>query len=91
MAVTPQDIPPGSSLIKVHAVDKDTGSGGSVTYFLQVRRGTLGTRGTAGAWARGDTWMAPTSIAKALSRGLYYCQRLSEGSHQIHRAGLAGT
>uniref|UniRef100_A0A667HQS5 Cadherin-related family member 1 n=1 Tax=Lynx canadensis TaxID=61383 RepID=A0A667HQS5_LYNCA len=31
----PEDIPTGSSIIKVHAVDKDTGSGGSVTYFLQ--------------------------------------------------------
>ncbi|XP_035959852.1 cadherin-related family member 1 isoform X2 [Halichoerus grypus] len=31
----PEDIPAGSSIIKVHAVDKDTGSGGAVTYFLQ--------------------------------------------------------
>ncbi|XP_029771589.1 cadherin-related family member 1 isoform X1 [Suricata suricatta] len=31
----PEDTPTGSSIIKVHAVDKDTGSGGSVTYFLQ--------------------------------------------------------
>ncbi|XP_041602939.1 cadherin-related family member 1 isoform X3 [Vulpes lagopus] len=35
------DIPPGSSLIKVHAVDKDTGSGGSVTYFLQSAQATV--------------------------------------------------
>lgn len=40
MTMTPQDIPAGSSIFKVHAVDKDTGSGGSVTYFLQVRQGT---------------------------------------------------
>ncbi|XP_045426670.1 cadherin-related family member 1 isoform X2 [Pipistrellus kuhlii] len=31
----PEDTPAGSSLFEVHAVDKDTGSGGSVTYFLQ--------------------------------------------------------
>ncbi|KAF6107928.1 cadherin related family member 1 [Phyllostomus discolor] len=31
----PEDIPAGSSIFKVHAMDKDTGSGGSVTYFLQ--------------------------------------------------------
>ncbi|XP_054436465.1 cadherin-related family member 1 [Pteronotus mesoamericanus] len=31
----PEDTPAGSSIFKVHAVDKDTGSGGSVTYFLQ--------------------------------------------------------
>ncbi|KAK2497201.1 hypothetical protein MC885_006808 [Smutsia gigantea] len=31
----PEDTPAGSSITKVHAVDKDTGSGGSVTYFLQ--------------------------------------------------------
>ncbi|XP_022355865.1 cadherin-related family member 1 [Enhydra lutris kenyoni] len=31
----PEDLPTGSSIMKVHAVDKDTGSGGSVTYFLQ--------------------------------------------------------
>ncbi|XP_066883569.1 cadherin-related family member 1 isoform X2 [Kogia breviceps] len=35
MAVTPQDTPAGSSIAKVHAVDRDTGSGGSVTYFLK--------------------------------------------------------
>ncbi|XP_017503159.3 cadherin-related family member 1 isoform X1 [Manis javanica] len=33
----PEDTPAGSSIIKVHAVDKDTGSGGSVTYFLQSK------------------------------------------------------
>uniref|UniRef100_A0A4X1SEQ8 Cadherin-related family member 1 n=1 Tax=Sus scrofa TaxID=9823 RepID=A0A4X1SEQ8_PIG len=31
----PEDILAGSSIAKVHAVDRDTGSGGSVTYFLQ--------------------------------------------------------
>ncbi|XP_016072935.1 PREDICTED: cadherin-related family member 1 [Miniopterus natalensis] len=31
----PEDTPAGSSIFKVHAVDRDTGSGGSVTYFLQ--------------------------------------------------------
>ncbi|KAG8520613.1 Cadherin-related family member 1, partial [Galemys pyrenaicus] len=31
----PEDTPAGSSIFKVQAVDKDTGSGGSVTYFLQ--------------------------------------------------------
>ncbi|XP_026918249.1 cadherin-related family member 1 [Acinonyx jubatus] len=36
----PEDIPTGSSIIKVHAVDKDTGSGGSVTYFLQNMHAT---------------------------------------------------
>ncbi|XP_008584310.1 PREDICTED: cadherin-related family member 1 [Galeopterus variegatus] len=35
MTVLSLDIPAGSSIFKVHAVDKDTGSGGSVTYFLQ--------------------------------------------------------
>nr|XP_020040626.1 cadherin-related family member 1 isoform X2 [Castor canadensis] len=33
--LVPEDTPSGSSIFKVHAVDKDTGSGGSVTYFLQ--------------------------------------------------------
>ncbi|KAL0615925.1 Cadherin-related family member 1 [Plecturocebus cupreus] len=33
--LVPEDIPAGSSIFKVHAVDRDTGSGGSVTYFLQ--------------------------------------------------------
>ncbi|XP_025861489.1 cadherin-related family member 1 isoform X2 [Vulpes vulpes] len=41
MVQVPEDIPPGSSLIKVHAVDKDTGSGGSVTYFLQSAQATV--------------------------------------------------
>ncbi|KAG9341038.1 hypothetical protein JZ751_019792 [Albula glossodonta] len=31
----PEDTPSGSSIYKVEAVDRDTGSGGSVTYFLQ--------------------------------------------------------
>ncbi|XP_029324567.1 cadherin-related family member 1 isoform X2 [Mus caroli] len=31
----PENIPAGSSIFKVHAEDKDTGSGGSVTYSLQ--------------------------------------------------------
>ncbi|XP_007533991.1 cadherin-related family member 1 isoform X1 [Erinaceus europaeus] len=31
----PEDTPAGSSIFKVQALDKDTGSGGSVTYFLQ--------------------------------------------------------
>ncbi|KAM5236793.1 cadherin-related family member 1 [Ctenodactylus gundi] len=35
VVLVPEDTPPGSSIFKVHAVDKDTGSGGSVTYFLQ--------------------------------------------------------
>nr|XP_008517306.1 PREDICTED: cadherin-related family member 1 [Equus przewalskii] len=36
----PEDTPAGSSILKVHAVDKDTGSGGSVTYFLQNTHAT---------------------------------------------------
>ncbi|XP_004583407.2 cadherin-related family member 1 [Ochotona princeps] len=35
VVLVPEDIPPGSSIFTVYAVDKDTGSGGSVTYFLQ--------------------------------------------------------
>lgn len=35
---TPQDTPAGSSIFEVRAVDEDTGSGGSVTYSLQVSR-----------------------------------------------------
>uniref|UniRef100_A0A8C8RQU9 Photoreceptor cadherin n=1 Tax=Pelusios castaneus TaxID=367368 RepID=A0A8C8RQU9_9SAUR len=31
----PENTPSGSSIFKTEAVDKDTGSGGSVTYFLQ--------------------------------------------------------
>lgn len=31
-------MPAGSSVFRVHAEDKDTGSGGSITYFLQVRQ-----------------------------------------------------
>ncbi|EPY88984.1 cadherin-related family member 1-like protein [Camelus ferus] len=31
----PEDTPAGSSITKVRAVDRDTGSGGSVTYFLK--------------------------------------------------------
>ncbi|XP_051897318.1 cadherin-related family member 1 [Pristis pectinata] len=34
----PENTPPGASIFKVHAVDKDNGSGGSVTYFLQNMR-----------------------------------------------------
>ncbi|XP_036079548.1 cadherin-related family member 1 isoform X2 [Rousettus aegyptiacus] len=34
------DTPAGSSIFKVHAMDKDTGSGGSVTYFLQNMQST---------------------------------------------------
>uniref|UniRef100_A0A5F8GBE3 Cadherin-related family member 1 n=1 Tax=Monodelphis domestica TaxID=13616 RepID=A0A5F8GBE3_MONDO len=33
--LVPEDTPAGSSIFKVQALDKDTGSGGSVTYFLQ--------------------------------------------------------
>uniref|UniRef100_A0A4W4DQ80 Cadherin domain-containing protein n=1 Tax=Electrophorus electricus TaxID=8005 RepID=A0A4W4DQ80_ELEEL len=32
----PENTPSGSSIFKVQAVDRDTGSGGSVSYFLQV-------------------------------------------------------
>uniref|UniRef100_A0A8C5HUL8 Photoreceptor cadherin n=1 Tax=Gouania willdenowi TaxID=441366 RepID=A0A8C5HUL8_GOUWI len=32
----PEDTTPGSSIYKVHAVDKDMGSGGSVSYYLQM-------------------------------------------------------
>ncbi|XP_028332998.1 cadherin-related family member 1-like isoform X2 [Gouania willdenowi] len=32
----PEDTTPGSSIYKVHAVDKDMGSGGSVSYYLQT-------------------------------------------------------
>ncbi|KAM4851717.1 cadherin-related family member 1 [Thomomys bottae] len=35
VVLVPEDTPSGSSIFKVHAEDKDTGSGGSVTYFLQ--------------------------------------------------------
>ncbi|XP_008833816.1 cadherin-related family member 1 [Nannospalax galili] len=35
IVLVPEDTPSGSSIFKVHAVDKDTGSGGSITYFLQ--------------------------------------------------------
>ncbi|XP_057277549.1 cadherin-related family member 1 isoform X4 [Pezoporus wallicus] len=31
----PENTPSGSSILKTEAVDKDTGSGGSITYFLQ--------------------------------------------------------
>ncbi|XP_029466511.1 cadherin-related family member 1 [Rhinatrema bivittatum] len=31
----PEDTPSGSSIFKTEALDKDTGSGGSITYFLQ--------------------------------------------------------
>ncbi|XP_007952424.1 cadherin-related family member 1 [Orycteropus afer afer] len=33
--LVPEDTPAGNSIFKVHAVDRDTGSGGSVTYLLQ--------------------------------------------------------
>ncbi|XP_074087967.1 cadherin-related family member 1 [Macrotis lagotis] len=33
--LVPEDTPAGSSIFKVQAVDRDTGSGGSITYFLQ--------------------------------------------------------
>lgn len=32
-----QNTPSSSSIFKVEAIDKDTGSGGSITYFLQVK------------------------------------------------------
>ncbi|XP_059422114.1 cadherin-related family member 1 isoform X3 [Carassius carassius] len=35
----PENTTSGSSIYKVQAVDRDTGSGGSVTYFLQVTSG----------------------------------------------------
>nr|XP_054098847.1 cadherin-related family member 1 isoform X2 [Callithrix jacchus] len=41
IVLVPEDIPAGSSIFKVHAVDRDTGSGGSVTYFLQDGGGRL--------------------------------------------------
>ncbi|XP_014856727.1 PREDICTED: cadherin-related family member 1-like, partial [Poecilia mexicana] len=31
----PEDTAPGSSIYRVHAIDKDLGSGGSVSYYLQ--------------------------------------------------------
>ncbi|XP_059802677.1 cadherin-related family member 1 [Hypanus sabinus] len=34
----PENTPPGASIFKVYAVDRDNGSGGSVTYFLQNMR-----------------------------------------------------
>ena len=37
----PQDTAPGSSIYKVTAVDKDMGSGGSVSYYLQVQHHTF--------------------------------------------------
>ncbi|XP_075415275.1 cadherin-related family member 1 [Tenrec ecaudatus] len=38
--LVPEDTPAGSSIFKVHAVDRDTGSGGSVSYFLQNSHAT---------------------------------------------------
>ncbi|KAM4716093.1 cadherin-related family member 1a isoform 2-T2 [Anableps anableps] len=35
IADVPEDTAPGSSIYRVHAVDKDLGSGGSVSYYLQ--------------------------------------------------------
>lgn len=32
-----QNTPSSSSIFKIEAIDKDTGSGGSITYFLQVK------------------------------------------------------
>ncbi|KAM9011729.1 cadherin-related family member 1 isoform 2-T3 [Ara ararauna] len=37
----PENTPSGSSIFKAEAVDKDTGSGGSITYFLQDGGGKL--------------------------------------------------
>ncbi|KAM9550864.1 cadherin-related family member 1 isoform 2-T3 [Guaruba guarouba] len=37
----PENTPSGSSIFKTEAVDKDTGSGGSITYFLQDGGGKL--------------------------------------------------
>ncbi|XP_030344438.1 cadherin-related family member 1 isoform X2 [Strigops habroptila] len=37
----PENTPSGSSIFKTKAVDKDTGSGGSITYFLQDGGGKL--------------------------------------------------
>ncbi|XP_006901085.1 PREDICTED: cadherin-related family member 1 [Elephantulus edwardii] len=39
--LVPEDTPAGNSIFKVRAVDKDTGSGGSVTYFLQNPHSTM--------------------------------------------------
>ncbi|KAE8591352.1 hypothetical protein XENTR_v10018418 [Xenopus tropicalis] len=35
IVTVPEDTPPGSSIFKIEAVDKDTGSGGSITYIIQ--------------------------------------------------------
>ncbi|XP_006872514.1 PREDICTED: cadherin-related family member 1 [Chrysochloris asiatica] len=40
VVLVPEDTPPGNSIFKVRALDRDTGSGGSVTYFLQNSRAT---------------------------------------------------
>ncbi|XP_042718791.1 cadherin-related family member 1-like [Lagopus leucura] len=37
----PENSPSGSSIFKIEAVDRDTGSGGSITYFLQDGGGKL--------------------------------------------------
>ncbi|XP_073209396.1 cadherin-related family member 1 isoform X2 [Lepidochelys kempii] len=37
----PENTPSGSSIFKIEAADKDTGSGGSITYFLQDGGGKL--------------------------------------------------
>ncbi|KAM4704148.1 cadherin-related family member 1 isoform 2-T2 [Rhinophrynus dorsalis] len=34
-----EDTPPGSSIYKIEAVDKDTGSGGSITYLIENTQG----------------------------------------------------
>ncbi|XP_006148770.1 cadherin-related family member 1 [Tupaia chinensis] len=41
VVLVPEDTPAGSSIFKVQAVDQDTGSGGSVAYFLQNPHSTI--------------------------------------------------
>ncbi|XP_075466579.1 cadherin-related family member 1 isoform X2 [Ascaphus truei] len=36
----PENTPPASSIFQIEAVDKDTGSGGSINYFIQNTHGT---------------------------------------------------
>uniref|UniRef100_F6RUV7 Cadherin-related family member 1 n=1 Tax=Ornithorhynchus anatinus TaxID=9258 RepID=F6RUV7_ORNAN len=38
IVLVPEDTPAGSSIFRVRTVDRDTGAGGSVTYFLQNAR-----------------------------------------------------
>ncbi|XP_041427093.1 cadherin-related family member 1 isoform X2 [Xenopus laevis] len=40
IVTVPEDTPPGSSIFKIEAVDKDTGSGGSITYIIQEMHGS---------------------------------------------------